>query len=274
MGDILKKVLVSLALVLLALVSFLLIADKMSAPDTYAGTVSSIDEKVDTVLKLTATSTLASAGISAIPGDTATPIAEKLADFTEYFLLVLCVLYAEKYLLAIIGAGAFKILIPCACVIFIIGLFWNPKVMKRLAAKLAVFALVICVTIPMSIRVSDMIYGTYKLSIDGTISTAEQLTEETAELAAAQDDEGLIKSILDRLSESASSLSDKAARTLNNFVESLAVLIVTSCIIPVLVLVFFLWLIKMLTGVKISAPLPPLKKRRFVKKQLGDSDHP
>ena len=47
---------------------------------------------------------------------------------------------------------------------------------------------------------------------------------------------------------------DKGANIINRFVESIAVFIVTSCIIPILVLAFVLWLIKLLFGVKITLP--------------------
>ena len=40
---------------------------------------------------------------------------------------------------------------------------------------------------------------------------------------------------------------DKFENTLNRITESIAVLIVTSCAIPVAVLIFFLWLVKLLT---------------------------
>ena len=250
----LKKILISVVLIFAALLSMLMLSDKASDPAVHEKTIASIDEKVDTVLRLTATSTLASAGISTMPGDAATPIAEKLADFTEYFLLILCVLYAEKYLLTIVGAGAFKILFPFACLLWIISLFWNPTVMKRLSVKCAVFGLALYFTVPLSIGVSDMIYRSYQDSIDSTIAAAEEFTETTDELAGAED-AGLLTSIMGKLSETASTLSDKAARVLNHFVESLAVLIVTSCVIPVLSLLFFLWLIKLLTGVEIS-PVP------------------
>lgn len=253
----LKRILISVILVFAAVVSFMPVADRMTAPETYGNLASSIDEKAETVLKLTATSTLASAGISAIPGDTATPIAEKLADFTEYFLLILSVLYAEKYLLTVIGAATFKILIPLACVLLIIGLFRNPKIMNRLAAKFLIFAVVLSAMIPLSIGVSDMIYDSYKDSIDDTIAAAEQFTDDTAELSEAGDDKGLIASALRRLSETASGLADRAAELLNRFVESLAVMIVTSCIMPILALVFFVWVIKMLTGLKLPAPAVP-----------------
>ena len=233
MENTLKKVLIAALLLMAGVVSFFFLADIASTPETHTGTIASIDEKTDTVLKLTATSTLASAAVSAIPGDTATPIANKLADFTEYFLLILCVLYSEKYLLTIIGAGAL-----------------------RLAVKFAIIGLAFYLVIPMSIRVSDMIYNAYRESIDTTISSAEALSDQTAALADAAEDKNVINSILSRLSETADSLTDKAANILNRFVETLAVMIVTSCIIPILVLIFFLWLIKLLTGIDLSGSLP------------------
>ncbi len=247
-----KKMLIAALLVLLAVVSALVVADWAASPDTHARDIASIDEKTATVLKLTAASTLASAGISAIPGDTATPIAEKLADFTEYFLLILCVLYSEKYLLTIIGAGAFRILVPAACLLGIAGLYWNPKLTRRLAGRLAVIALALYCVIPMSLRVSDAIYTAFDSSISTTLSAAEELTDETAELAQAGEDKGLLAAALDRLSETAEGLAKKAADTLNRFVEALAVMIVTSCIIPILVLLFFLWVLKQFTGLDLS----------------------
>ena len=254
----LKRILIAVLLVLVAVISMFPVSKWVSTPETYTATIESIDEKVETVLKLTAASTLASAGISAIPGDAATPIAEKLADFTEYFLIVICVLFAEKYLLTIIGVGVFRILIPVVCLILVISLFRNPRVLRRLAVKALVIGLCLCVTIPLSIRVSDFIYETYKVSIDDTISSAEQLSSDTSELADAED-EGVIRSILNRLSENVTSLSDRAARILNRFVESLAVLIVTSCVIPLLVLAFFIWLIRLVTGIQVGPPTMHLR---------------
>ena len=79
----LKKAIIVAALLLVAVISFLPIANAAASPANHTKTIASIDDKILTVLKLTAASTLASAGVSAIPGDTATPIAEKLADFSE-----------------------------------------------------------------------------------------------------------------------------------------------------------------------------------------------
>ena len=247
-----KKLLIAAVLLLLAVLSFLLIADKAEDVNTHTATLAALDGRAETVLKLSAASALASAGITAIPGDTATPIAEKLADFTEYFLLILCVLYTEKYLVTILGAAAFKILIPCACILAGVSLFREPKPLRALAVKLTAVALAVYLVIPVSLRVSDLIYGAYEASIQNTVTSAEELTEKTASLTEAEGDKGLVASVLERIRETAGTLTDKAAATLNRFVETLAVMIVTSCVIPILVLLFFLWVIKQLTGLDLA----------------------
>ena len=58
---------------------------------------SSVDRKITTTLELAGASSAAALAVSAIPDDTATPIAEKLADFGSGFLLVLCVLSCRRY---------------------------------------------------------------------------------------------------------------------------------------------------------------------------------
>lgn len=257
MENVSKKIFLTALLILLGLVSFMFLGDKASSVETHRETIAAIDEKVETVLKLTATSTVASAGVSAIPGDTATPIAEKLADFSEYFLLILCVLYSEKYLLTILGTAAFRILIPIACVMLAVALYKWPGLLRKMGVKFIAVALVMYVVIPASVKVSDMIYQTYQESINQTIDSAEDLSDDTAAISAAGGNENVITQIMEQISETKESLTDRAANILNRFIETLAVIIVTSCIIPVLVLIFFIWLIRIVTGIDISAAIPP-----------------
>lgn len=251
----LRRVLISVLLLLLAIISCLLIADKASSVEVQSDVLASLDEKVDTVLKLTASSTVVSVGISAIPDDTATPIAEKLTDLSTYFLLILCVLYTEKYLLTVIGAAVFRFIIPAACLIGIYGQFRSAERARPLALRIGILGLALYFIIPGCIRISDKIYETYEHSVNNTISEAEELTDETAGLADAGEDSTLIGSILQSISQTVTGLTDKAARLMNRFLESIAVLIVTSCIMPVLAVVFFLWLIKTFIGAD-----PPTKK--------------
>ena len=261
MNEQLKKVLVIALLVIIAALSAFPVADMLSSNEANAEVAASIDEKVSTVLKLTSSSTLVSAGISAIPGDTATPIAEKLADFSQYFLLILCVLYTEKFLLSVIGLAAFRILIPCACILAIISIFRLPKLLGKLAVKIFIFALALYIVIPLSIKVSDKVYDSFDASINNTLASAQDFTDDTSELVEAEDNASIIDSLLEKLSETTSGLSKKAADVLNNFMETLAIMIVTSCVIPILGLIFFIWVIKLLTGLDFFEYVSKRKRR-------------
>ena len=50
--------------------------------------------------------------------------------------------------------------------------------------------------------------------------------------------------------------------TLNRFIEAIAVMLVTSCVIPILVLLFFVWLVKLVLGVNITLPQIGKKRRK------------
>ena len=75
-------------LLLVAILSITVIGKYASAPENHQKTIASLDEKKQTVMELTAASTVTSALITLLPGDTATPIAEKMADVSGYLLVV------------------------------------------------------------------------------------------------------------------------------------------------------------------------------------------
>lgn len=244
------KILLSLLLILVGVVSATFLGDLTTSPEMYGRTIESLDENSETVLELVAASTLVSAVVSAIPDDTATPIAEKIADFSEYFLLVLCVLFAEKYLLTIIGAATFRILIPLACVLAIISLFTHGTKARHIALRITIIGLSLFAITPLSVYVSDSIYDTYHSSIEEIIGSAEELANETTDLETITENSSDWGNLLNGgITEFFVKLRDKASRLLNNFVEALAVIIVASCIIPLLSMLFLLWLVKTLTGV-------------------------
>ncbi len=252
----LKRTLLVLLLVLAAVLNIFVFSGLFAKLEGQIGSAQNLDEKAETVLKLTASSTLLSAGLTAIPSDIATPIAEKLADFSEYFIFILCVIYSEKYLLGILGSLSFRILLPISCGIRGYSLFRDSEAAVRISQKLAIFALALVVAVPLCLKVSDRIYETYNASIEETITASEELSGTTSQLSEADGDQGLISSILEKLSMTGSELAGKASQIVNRYVESLAVMIVTSCVIPILVLVFFVWLVRTLTGIAIPLPTP------------------
>ena len=233
--------------IVLALVSIFLITQVAASPEFHAGTIASLDAKNKTVLELAAASTATSAAITLLPGDAATPIADKLAELSSYFLIVISAIYLEKYLTTITGYATFMILIPAACVLLSINVFARRPMLKRIAVKLMIFGIAVALVIPASVKVSDMIDDTYNASIQATIDSAMAVTQE---LEAGEDaSSGLgISGVLGGVRSSISSAADKVKSALNNFIEALAVMIVTSCLIPILVILFILYLLKILLG--------------------------
>ena len=102
------------ALLAAAILSFALVTPWAASAETHAASLTALEEKQSTVLELAAASTAASAAITLLPGDAATPIAEKLADISGYFLLALCAIYLEKYLLTVTAYAAFRLLVPAS----------------------------------------------------------------------------------------------------------------------------------------------------------------
>ncbi|MBR3585597.1 MAG: hypothetical protein IKO00_06240, partial [Oscillospiraceae bacterium] len=125
---------------------------------------------------------------------------------------------------------------------------------KPILKKIAIVSLALYFVIPLSVHISDRIYETYQASIDNTISAAEDLAEDAAIAGSSAEDQNAIQRIWSALSESASSFAERGAEILNRFIESLAVMIVTSCVIPILVLLFSLWIINQVFGFSIPAP--------------------
>ena len=245
------KILLVVVPLLVAFLSVFVVSGIASSTEFHADSIASLDAKQTTVLELTAASTAASAALTLLPGDTATPIAEKLADLSSGFLVVLCAIYLEKYLLTLTGFVSFTFLIPISCLLYAVNVFLDRDGLRTLAKKLLIFGLAIVLVIPVSVKISTLIENTYQASIEATIDSAKQTTEdvqESTEGADEQDDvgflEGLISKITQGISNVASGISEKVGDMINSFIEALAVMLVTSCVIPILVMLFFVWLVK------------------------------
>lgn len=188
-----KKAALAALLVLAALLSIFAVGKRASDPAYHQASIDALAEKQETVLELTAASTAASAAITLLPGDTATPIAEKLADLERpYSSSCSCAILSEKYLLTITSYVSFTILIPAACALGIAALFSEKlrAALGKLAWHLLLFALAIAFAIPAGVKVSSMIEDTYRASIEETIANTEQTTEDIQSATSGETDDG------------------------------------------------------------------------------------
>ena len=79
------------------------------------------------------------------------------------------------------------------------------------------------------------------------------------------------KSLLDNVSGSVSGVIEQFKNVLNRFIEATAVLVVTTCLIPLLVILFFVWIAKTLFDVQIILPASPPRRKRN-RKEREESD--
>ena len=247
-----KKVISVLLLLAILLLSVNVISKKAGDPETHAKTIQALDDKKADVLKLTAASTAASAALVAVPGDSTTPVANKLVDLTSYFLVILIVIFLEKILVSLTGYAAFSVLIPAACILLMIGICLNRSSLKILAGKVAAFGLILFLIIPVSMKVSAMVEEIYNVSVESAVEEAKDITEEIDENS---DSEGnFLDRALSKIKDGVTGVLEKGENLLNYYIETVAVMIVTSCVIPILVLVFMIWLAHLLFGISVHVP--------------------
>lgn len=264
------------AIVVVALISAFPLRAHFSDPTAYAHTVERLDDKRNVVLGLTAAATGASAAITAIPDDTGTPIAERLMDLSGDLAIVLIAIYIEKYLLTIFGFTAFGILIPVACALLVAVVLTRRRsqiwvTLGGVATKLILMGIVLVITVPASVAVTDMIERTYDLSI-----STEEISEEVAagedsagEAGDAEEATGnpfvdawnFLSSVPELLGNAASDLTDELLNSVSDLIDGFAVLIITTCVVPIGVLAFFLWAANLVTGIDVSGAMRVLKPR-------------
>lgn len=284
-----KKVLIVVILTLIGLISFFVVSNVFTNPETYKEIINYLDEKKNIVTALASSSAAASAAITLLPGDTGSSIANTLADFSSKFLIVMIALYLEKYLLTIIGFIAFKIIIPISCILLIIYIIWEQKLFVNLGTKLFILAITMMLMIPSGVWTSQMVENVYSYSIqesiDMAVDTANDIvtdtdkgntdntnntttnnkknTDKSSFLEVLTDIYYSLQEIVENVKESASaainnvvdyvgSIPDKIVNILNSFTEALAVLLITSCVIPILVIMLFGFVIKLLFGIDID----------------------
>lgn len=264
-------------LAIVIVLSCTIVGNKATDPATYSHTIEVLDKNRSTVLVLSAASAAASAAVSALPEDICSSISEELSEFTSWFTMILGFIYLEKYLLTLLGTAACYILIPIGCGLLLINCFFPKGTLQSLGTKLAIFGVVCIFAIPTSVWVSDQIHATYEKSIELTVQSANAVSEnligdmvnENAESTTIIDE---AKAVLDDITNSVAGVIEQFKNVLNRFIEAAAVMIVTTCIIPILVILFFIWVVKTLFNIPIVVPTQMLKPKKAKHSRDGDNE--
>ena len=232
----LKKYALVAVVLLAAVISFTIIAPWAADPVNHVSTIEKTENKISAVMTLSGGAAGASATLSVLPGDLCTPLATELAELAKYFLIILSALYLEKFLITISGYITFSVLIPLALIIVAAVIISGNKRFLSLAGKRAIIGVIIYLIVPASTMLSDKIYQTQEDTVAQTIEEYNNLD------ISGDSDSGIIGEI----TTITTNTIDKVTNFISDLTESLAVMIVTACIVPVLVFVLLVWIMKVM----------------------------
>ncbi len=232
----LKKMSLVAVVLLAAVISFTIIAPWAADPVNHVSSIEKTENKISAVMTLSGGAAGASATLSVLPGDLCTPLATELAELAKYFLIILSALYLEKFLITISGYITFSVLIPLALIIVAAVIISGNKRFLSLAGKLAIIGVIIYLIVPASTMLSDKIYQTQEDTVAQTIEEYNNLD------ISGDSDSGIIGEI----TTITTNTIDKVTNFISDLTESLAVMIVTACIVPVLVFVLLVWIMKVM----------------------------
>lgn len=236
-----KKAMIIALLVLVAALSITMIAPRAADPKNHKHSIEQTEDKISSVMTLSGGAAATSATLSLLPGDMCTPLADQLADLAKYFLLILSALYLEKFLISLSGYITFSFLIPVACLLVCIAVASGRKNLTRTAAKITLIGIILFMIVPASVMLSDKVYQTQAATVNETI-------EEYNALEIEGDSGG---GFFNELTNITTETIDNITSFLDNLLESLAVMIVTACVIPLLVFFFLIWLVKVIFSANI-----------------------
>lgn len=240
--------------------------------ETWSSTIEVIDAKKDNVLALTTSTIALSAAISALPDDTGTPVAEQLTQLSGSLGIVLAVLYLEKYLLTVLGFLSFGVLGPAAFVLLAASLLAYGRLSTGhtlfiLGVRILLVGIIAVTAVPASVWVTQRIDETYQISIsqtepEGSAEESEPAGDESQENKNFWDSiaSGAAQ-LASNLKDGIKSVTDGVVEQVTNLIEGAIVMIVTSCLVPLLVLAVFLWMGHSLMGIDVSAPTNYLARR-------------
>lgn len=121
-----------------------------------------------------------------------------------------------------------------------------------MSAKIAAFAVCLVLVVPVSAYCTEFINSTYEGSMNQMIEDAKNSTDTVKNSAESADgSENVLKEMLQKAGIGISSTLEQFKQSLTNISRIFAYMLVSSCLIPVCVLFFFLWIIRLLFGLNI-----------------------
>ena len=255
-----------LSLTLAAALSFFVAAAKLPESNFVRDSLENVEDSSNTVMKLSAATLSASLAISALPDDFATPLADSLADMNIYFIAILVVLFLEKILIRYGMQAAFAILIPLACFVGILFIVTKKNILRGLAVRLCVLGLAVAFVVPCSTHIADVVASDLTAYVNDTIEEtgngADKLNEA---MEGGTEDKNIFEKLSDLFQTAIRGISDLMLHfqnTIRRCMNSIAILILTNCLIPLFTFFVLKWILK--ETFQIVIPIPPIERYHVI----------
>ena len=249
-----------LSLTLVAALSFFVATTKLPESNFVKDSLESVEDSSNTVMKLSAATLSASLAISALPDDFATPLADSLADMNVYFIAILVVLFLEKILIRYGIKVAFAILIPLACCVGILFIVTKKNILKSLAVRLCVLGLAVAFVVPCNTHITSIIASDLTIYVNDTIEETEGGAGKLNEaMEGGAEDKTIFEKLSDLFQAAIHDISDLMLHfqnTIRRCMNSIAILILTNCIMPLFTFFILKWILK--ETFQIVLPMPPM----------------
>ena len=261
-----------LSLCLIAALSFFVVTTKLPETDFVQDAMKQVESSSDTVMSFSAATLSASLAISALPDDFATPLAQSLSDMNIYFIAILVILFLEKILVRYGIQMAFGIFVPLACLAGILSTTTRKTVFKSIAARLCALGLAVALVVPCSTHITEIVAADMTAYVDSTI---QETDDGAGKLNEAMEDGDETKTMFEKLSElfqtAISDMSDLLLHfqnTIRKCMNSIAILILTNCLMPLLTFFLLKWIFKETFQIVMPLTLPTLNLRRKKETEL------
>ncbi len=265
---------------LILLLSISLLGKAVPTIPFISSSVTSLDESKQTVTDFTAAALGLSVAITFLPDDIGSSLADALTELDKYFVLILVAIFLEKLLVTSGIDLVFRWILPAACILWMVsGLlllckgsevahrFPHLKRFSSYSAALQGFAkklLILCVamvlTVPCGTHLANTVGAQYQEYVQQTVEETGSATASITDNVTAGDDDatileritGAVSSVIDGVKD----LADYCKTALQKFMNSIAILLITTCVIPVLTFLFLLWVMKNLFAPPQEMKLP------------------
>ncbi len=265
---------------LILLLSISLLGKAVPTIPFISSSVTSLDESKQTVTDFTAAALGLSVAITFLPDDIGSSLADALTELDKYFVLILVAIFLEKLLVTSGIDLVFRWILPAACILWMFsGLlllckgsevthrFPHLKRFSSYSAALQGFAkklLILCVamvlTVPCGTHLANTVGAQYQEYVQQTVEETGSATASITDNVTAGDDDatileritGAVSSVIDGVKD----LADYCKTALQKFMNSIAILLITTCVIPVLTFLFLLWVMKNLFAPPQEMKLP------------------